>query len=575
MSKEEILEEIRRLFVKLTEGEPSPDDEIEARDILIESFKILRDEEMIPNKTILVSDTLNKLESWDTLELWFKEVDGLAGNIETILKLKEDFESSQKVEPPEIIDDITGSVIRGANVDISEVVAQVTEQFKGEIDNLKETIEGLKKELHSKDEILKEPSQETSMQDEIAEDISTQDIGSNLKGKLAPPKIRIPQIKTPQKSLKIKASIEPEEEEVKPVNESHVDEIEPINVENDLKIAEKSMKPPINSNISQITLEALKEMLEPPEEPEAIVEAQEKPKFTPIITEEPSMVSKSEIPFELSLETANEKQTESKEIALTPLPNEKPMMSIGVTEESEFTPIPMKKTELLEESIEPLEEITEVPSLTPMPSDMLESDEDVIEETPQEVKEESMPEPEEVESFKNEAKSKFASLISEKPKITPIKVEEIETDSIKSSTSDLFNVFSTLGTKTGEKITHPSKSVEIEHSKEKKKKAEKKKKSAEPTKPVKSTPPVKVESTIIKEVDIDSLPMNKETLYQELIALEGRRYSLEKGYKGLSDSYESGKIDEYEFTNQSAALKENLDEIGTQIAKIRGLISSL
>ena len=141
--------------------------------------------------------------------------------------------------------------------------------------------------------------------------------------------------------------------------------------------------------------------------------------------------------------------------------------------------------------------------------------------------------------------------------------------------TDLFNVFSTVGTKTAERVIHPSKSVEIEPSKEKKKKAEKKKKPAETTKPVKPTPPVEVESTSIEEVDIDSLPMDKETLYQELIALEGRRYSLEKGYKGLSDSYGSGKIDEYEFTNQSTGLKENLDEIGARIAKIRRLISSL
>ena len=42
MSKEEILEEIKSIFLRLTEQEPTPDDEIEAKELLIESFKILK-----------------------------------------------------------------------------------------------------------------------------------------------------------------------------------------------------------------------------------------------------------------------------------------------------------------------------------------------------------------------------------------------------------------------------------------------------------------------------------------------------------------------------------------------------
>ena len=82
MSEKEILEEIKNIFLKLTEGEPTPDDEIEAREKLIEAFKILRDENLIHDKADLIEDTINKLENWDTLDLWFKEVDGLVANIE-------------------------------------------------------------------------------------------------------------------------------------------------------------------------------------------------------------------------------------------------------------------------------------------------------------------------------------------------------------------------------------------------------------------------------------------------------------------------------------------------------------
>ena len=71
------------------------------------------------------------------------------------------------------------------------------------------------------------------------------------------------------------------------------------------------------------------------------------------------------------------------------------------------------------------------------------------------------------------------------------------------------------------------------------------------------------------------MPTDKDSLYQELIALEGRRYALEKGYKELSNNYNSGMIDDYEYKNQSEGLRSNLDEISSRIAKIRRLISSL
>ena len=37
----------------------------------------------------------------------------------------------------------------------------------------------------------------------------------------------------------------------------------------------------------------------------------------------------------------------------------------------------------------------------------------------------------------------------------------------------------------------------------------------------------------------EELPSDKDSLYQELIALEGKRYSLEKNYKDLEKSYQT------------------------------------
>jgi len=193
MSKEEILEEIKNIFLKLTEGEPTPDDEIEARDLLLQCFILIKDENLIPNEIKLIDNTLNQLENWDTLDLWFKEVEGLTENIERLLNLKSKTDLSQQIYSSDIpLEEGLASGIKTADVDISEVVAQITSQFKGEIDNLKSTIEDLQKELHTKEEKIKGISEETVEQEEITHDTLDQEIPATSLGRLAPPKIKIP-----------------------------------------------------------------------------------------------------------------------------------------------------------------------------------------------------------------------------------------------------------------------------------------------------------------------------------------------------------------------------------------------
>ncbi|MFW9898293.1 MAG: hypothetical protein ACFFDO_03420, partial [Candidatus Thorarchaeota archaeon] len=164
MSKEEILEEIKNIFLRLTEQEPTPDDEIEAKELLIESFKILKNENLIPDQIDLIDEIRNKLENWDTLDLWFKEVEGLTENIQKILNLREKEVESETIEiSSEFQEDtqIESKTIKTSkDLDITEIVTQVSEQFKGEIEGLKETIENLKQELYSKEERIKEISQE-------------------------------------------------------------------------------------------------------------------------------------------------------------------------------------------------------------------------------------------------------------------------------------------------------------------------------------------------------------------------------------------------------------------------------
>ena len=77
------------------------------------------------------------------------------------------------------------------------------------------------------------------------------------------------------------------------------------------------------------------------------------------------------------------------------------------------------------------------------------------------------------------------------------------------------------------------------------------------------------------EVSTEELPKDKDSLYQELIALEGRRYSLEKNFKDLERNYTGGSIADSEYKNRSEDLKNKQDEITSRINRIRRVIASM
>ena len=79
----------------------------------------------------------------------------------------------------------------------------------------------------------------------------------------------------------------------------------------------------------------------------------------------------------------------------------------------------------------------------------------------------------------------------------------------------------------------------------------------------------------LKPFLIEELPTDKDSLYQELIALEGKRYSIEKDYKELEKKFNTGSINEADLKEQKNELKIKLDEITSRINKIRRVLSSM
>ena len=70
-------------------------------------------------------------------------------------------------------------------------------------------------------------------------------------------------------------------------------------------------------------------------------------------------------------------------------------------------------------------------------------------------------------------------------------------------------------------------------------------------------------------MDVDRLPDTRDGLYQSLIALEGKRYTLERARKDLRMDLDRGTIKEREYQQRLDGFKAELDAIAAKIKEIR------
>jgi len=461
------LREISELYSFLTEGQPSPDDEIEAKDKLINYFTILKGSSTDSEQKVFIEEIFKKLNEWDTLDLWYSETT-LPADIKSIINISDDVKLKKEQIQEKIAEPTIASTNGDSEIDLTDIFNKVSDQFKGEIENLKGKIDDLKNELEKKDK---------TSQSVIAKR-KVHKITPNKNVRLTPPKIRIPVMK-------------------------------------------RIVKPTSTSNQSIPKTPIMPGKTEENSEPQGVNLEPSKEQLTPI-------------PF-VSLDTS----IDSEKPDLTPIPKKKPKISPMVIEESEAVPI-----------------ITEKKKIFPIKTE----------------------EPEKIPASQT---SDTMSFLTEKPKISAMRIEEIESESIVSSGSDLFNVFSSMGNKNSEKPKEVPNFTEIPAKVEVKKKEEKKKKASKDVQELDVMPfidfnkvDVSMESTF-DSPNLDNISDDKDTLYQELIALEGKRYSLERSFKDLEKGINKGSMSNAEFKSQNNDLKTKMDEITFRINKIRRLISSL
>ena len=464
------ISEISELFSFLTEGQPSPDDEIEAKDKLINYITTLKGSSSDSEQKVFIEEILKKLDDWDTLDLWFSETT-LPADIKIIINIQDDV----KLNIGQIQDIVEEPPIESKNgdseIDLTDIFNKVSDQFKGEIENLKGKIDDLKHELDKKDKVV----HSVTTKREVHKITPLKNV------RLAPPKIRIPVLrkisKPPQTSKQ--------------------------SIPKTLFIAKKTEEKSVDIKPQPVNLEPSKEQL------------------TPIPID----------PLDSLMDSGKPE--------LTPIPKKTPKITPIVIEESEDIPVAAEKRK-----ITPV--ITEEPEKTPFSQTN-----------------NTMP------------------FLSEKPKISAMRIEEIESESFVSSGSDLFNVFSSMGNKNSVKSKEVTNFTEIPAKVEVKKKEEKKKKSNKDVNESDVTPFIdfnKADASIESTYDsptLDNITDDKDTLYQELIALEGKRYSFERSFKDLEISFNKGSMSNSEFKSQNNDLKTKLSEITSRINNIRRLISSL
>ena len=475
---EEILASIKEIFLALTEREPTPDEEIDARERLILLFNGLPEFLSSPEQKDLIELIKDKLEKWDTLDSWFTET-----TIPDDIKLFLNFHDLTDVDQTSELIEINGTQVEesselsqaSSKLDVNNIVSEVSQRFKGEIDSLKDTIDGLKKELDKKSETISRISQKKEVQK----------ITPRKTSRLAPPIIKIPVIKKiifppeSQKDLFIPPILPREEQQVSVIEEIQIP----------LKKAEIKNLTPI------------------PIKPEGLIDRN-------VIDND-----------------------------LTPIPinkvQKKPGITTAVIEETKDVPI-----------------ITEKRKIIPIVSEIYSESPEVVEKI----------EDKNIQPFSVDP-----------PKIRSMSVEEVETESIKSSGKDLFDV-----------LSHVGETQRVVSKKEKPSPKITEKKEVKPIeiKEIKNSEQPQINSFVnfgkettkdlpVPEESTENLPVDKDDLYQELIALEGKRYAVEKSYKELEASYNKGSIADTQYKQKNDEIKTKMLQITGRITTIRRLISSL
>ncbi|HMF32423.1 MAG TPA: hypothetical protein VKK79_13460 [Candidatus Lokiarchaeia archaeon] len=224
-SFEKVREDLKQLYDLLMHGEPTPDEETEAKDEILGYLKVLLEDPASDPVKGDLEEAISLAEGWDTWDLWFKEVKGLPRAVQNILAglgnaaeeapPAEEVGSSVNVEESpadieSIVEELFGEEepveveqaapeeeeVPAAGVDVDTIMAEVEKKFASKIEALEGKVQTLEKTVVEKDVEIAE-AKKTGKKGARNVPAAEPGEGTGSRPRLAPPKLQAPKMKVP------------------------------------------------------------------------------------------------------------------------------------------------------------------------------------------------------------------------------------------------------------------------------------------------------------------------------------------------------------------------------------------
>ncbi|MBN2154573.1 MAG: hypothetical protein JW776_00830 [Candidatus Lokiarchaeota archaeon] len=509
------IKRLRDIYNYLTEDEPTPDEEEESKQELIsllENLIMHIDPDDIEDNLEVIKTTLQMVKEWDTLEFWFKEKPDLVTKIKLLLNRF----LIQHAEPEHSSPMISKpSAPNGVDEELSEQLAAALERA---LKNLPPD-EDVTKVIQSVTARVTENYMKTSSSDDNAMKLSSEPIVKESNYSRLQSDIRTAS-GSEEAMTQTAAKVKIRKEDIM-----------------------KSVLEQAKIKISQATDSTTTAKLSAPK---IIIPKVTRPKqkIVPYIDQTDQLTESEQKYQELESIPPIQPQETSKQI---------PKLKVGAFKKDETT-TPKIKTHGSVVSHQPIR-----PKIIVKPS--IQTNESEQKSPIQEVAPPS-------QSKMTKPKIKLQALSvskpapeleSPKPDTLPLKFNIVTPTepSVKDTQINLFETFTKHNNK---------------DKKQKTKKKTPKNIAEEESKPSKSLP---LEELDFSEQKIPYEQMDKTQLYQELIALEGKKYAIEKSRKDYKSKHQKGLISNGNYAAQLDRFKYDLNYISKKINEIRQRIQSL
>ncbi|MCP4760626.1 MAG: hypothetical protein GY870_02520 [archaeon] len=532
------LEEIYNLLL----GEPDPDEEEEAQQQLVKLFQsLINNSGQNADFKPLLEETFNIIQKWDTLEHWFKEVPNLSENIGKILGKPEieekaevlektESEKDEDIEKPIISDDqlnainsskedidsseLTEELKLKLSLEITDAIIAATENLPTEvnIDNIAKTVSGeVTKSFYKKHNIEFKEEKEKK-------GISREDVMLDVLQK----SVEISKKTQKKKSLSNKPKLQAPKVIIPKVTKP-MKRIIPKKEEEEIIEPFSEVPEPPSKTISIPQPKKIggaeKQIIStPPKKPKITIKSETK-KEPPVI--KPEKIKQKPSKPQIVIKSVGSVQQGKNITVRAPVKKEK--AQIKSVKQSSFTPAPDKPT------------APKISGAKPKISNV----------SAQSVK---------VETKKNTPSPTGTKIV--KPMNVPV----------NSSKNTLFEAFSKpLENKDQKKTQNQSriggiKAVSI---------------SGESIDSFGTSKiPSKNNQTFIPD-ESPSKKLSKDDLYQELIAMEGKKYAVERARKEVRIKHEKGEISAIDYRSSNERNKMDLEHISKKINEIRDRIQAL